>query len=153
MGPYIYRARQNIFQFRGCNAKNCSKIFFLRSKHHVCLKLRNLNHLVIRGEQSWHNIAAWLNNLNFQPLSQDYQCSKFLHTIVSNVFVPSRSLPDPTFKHKLLLPQSICPLPNYCSRHNYLCYEIVSEPVLVFTAQPNFFYGGIWRNGSAPAAE
>jgi len=58
MGPYIYRTRQNIFQFRDCNAKNCSKIFFLRSKHHVCLKLLNLNLLVIRGEQSWHNIAA-----------------------------------------------------------------------------------------------
>jgi len=27
MGPYIYRTRQNIFQFRGCNAKNCSKIY------------------------------------------------------------------------------------------------------------------------------
>ena len=68
MWPYIYRARQNIFQFHGCNAKNCSKIFFfLRSKHHVCLKLRNLNHLLIRGEQSCHNISAWLNNLNFSP--------------------------------------------------------------------------------------
>jgi hypothetical protein len=67
MGPYIYRARQNIFQFRGCNAKkNCSKIFlFLRSKHQVCLKLLNLNVLVIWGEQSWHNIAARLNNLKF----------------------------------------------------------------------------------------
>ena len=41
MGHYIYRTRQNIFQFRGCNVKNCSKIFFWRSKHHVCLKLRN----------------------------------------------------------------------------------------------------------------
>jgi len=55
MGPYIYRARQNIFQFRDCNAKSCSKIlfaFFLRNKHHICLKLRNLNHLLIWGEQS-----------------------------------------------------------------------------------------------------
>jgi len=134
MWPYIYRARQNIFQFHGCNAKNCSKIFFLRSKHHVCLKLRNLNHLVIRGELSWHNISAWLNNLNFQPLSQDYQCSTYLHTIVSNVFVLSGFLPDPTIEHKMLLPQAIYSLPNYRSRHNYLCYEIVSEPVLVFIA-------------------
>jgi len=57
MGPYIYTARQNIFQFRGCNGKNCS-IFFLRGKHHIFLKLRNLNQLVIRCEQSWYNIAA-----------------------------------------------------------------------------------------------
>jgi len=53
------------FSFVAATLKIILNIFFLRSKHHVSLKLRNLNHLVIRCEQSWHNIAAWLNNLKF----------------------------------------------------------------------------------------
>jgi len=57
------------FNFVAVTLKIVLKYFiFLRSKHHVCLKLRNLNHLVIRGEQSWRNIAAWLNNLKFSSL-------------------------------------------------------------------------------------
>jgi len=32
------------------------------------LKLQNLIHLIIGGEQSWCNIAAWLNALNFSGL-------------------------------------------------------------------------------------
>jgi len=61
MGPYIYRARKIYFSFvavtRKIVLKNIYIYIFLRIKHHVCLKLRTLNHLVIRCELSWHNIA------------------------------------------------------------------------------------------------
>jgi len=46
------------FSFVAVTLKIVLKYFFLRSKNPVCLKLRNLNHLVIRGEQSWHYNAA-----------------------------------------------------------------------------------------------
>jgi len=122
------------FSFVAVTLKIVLKKFFLRSNHHVSLKLLNLNHLVIRCEQSWHNIAAWLNNLKF--FSPYRKTTNAQHNFILSHLMCSYfqvSFQTPLLNRNCSFPSPFSPIP-ITSHGAIICCEIVSGPVLVFIA-------------------
>jgi len=100
------------FSFVAVTLKIVLKYIFLRSKHHVSLKLRNLSHLAIRCEQSWHNIAAWLSNLQFFTPYRKTAIAR--HTFILSCIMCSYfqvSFQTPLLNTKCSFPSPFAPFP------------------------------------------